>query len=912
MNDVDKLKPQLKNYLQKCGIDVNQNPCRCFSPDHEDSGKKSCLVYDDYFSCKACSLHGDIFDACGILTGKSDFKDQKEEIFRTLGIIDDTPRAIKKKDPVFSKEAIEKINNLLKSHPMRESEVKKFLSKRGYDKKTSSVLWKRYGYWPGLNEAKKIIPGDELFSGGIPEPKEGKTMSSWSRSGVVFRLASGWMLLYYKGDDCLKRKSSSAKTFPFPAIEENQKEFYLVEAETSAASLRAIGFKNVHATGGVNGITRENAKLLKNAEKITFLYDGDNPGRYYCGIDKALLASKAKTPPETAKQKIINAGFKGEFISVNLANDKDPDDYVRAGAMEKLYERIKKAARAKEIEETPPVAAKSTTVKNVEHSPYEDDTGKKEESQVSKFRFLGYDDDAYYFLPKDKGICLRIANGDSSIKNKVLELCRERAWWISQFNKDVPIPGTDGGTKTVFDAGAALEWIRGESEKVGNFNPELMKGAGVYLDKGKIILNNGSELIMSDGSKQSLFSYEGNYCFVKSKRKFTMSKEPWNVGNGKYLFKQISKFGFDNTLSIITVLGYMTIAPFAGALNRKPSIWITATRGSGKSFLLENFIEPACGGENYAFMTEGAQSSEAGLRAAAKHDRIPMILDEFDPGTPDKKVKEKLTRILTLLTSAYGNTRGVMGSASQKEVYFDLQSMFCLASVNLKFTNAAQQSRVIVSRLNRVGEGSEIIDNYEGLRKRTFDNLLKILNEIDICKKMLMKKGKSARTADTFSPILVSAWNTLSDHDFFDENDRLTWEIIGEAISLVDREKSMSDEEVVIEIILQHIIKLSGGYGKSVAQMLLHRNEMKVLEHGDDLERHGIRLDPDRLLLAVNHKEIKNMLLDTAYEDYNEIVKRNRFVKGRDRAYFAGSRQSCIVFDWEGFRKEYLDFGVEK
>ena len=78
-------KNGLRNYLGHHGVDVNRNPTFCFSPTHENVNTPALIIHDDHYECKACGIHGDIYDACGIILGVTNRRDQYEEIERHFG-----------------------------------------------------------------------------------------------------------------------------------------------------------------------------------------------------------------------------------------------------------------------------------------------------------------------------------------------------------------------------------------------------------------------------------------------------------------------------------------------------------------------------------------------------------------------------------------------------------------------------------------------------------------------------------------------------------------------------------------------------------------------------------------------------------------------------------------------------------
>ena len=64
----EKYKNSLKQYLKIKGHNPSNNPMFCFSPSHSNNESPACMIYDDNFKCGSCGIHGDIYDACEIIT----------------------------------------------------------------------------------------------------------------------------------------------------------------------------------------------------------------------------------------------------------------------------------------------------------------------------------------------------------------------------------------------------------------------------------------------------------------------------------------------------------------------------------------------------------------------------------------------------------------------------------------------------------------------------------------------------------------------------------------------------------------------------------------------------------------------------------------------------------------------------
>jgi hypothetical protein len=141
---------------------------RCFSPDHEDKNP-SCQISEDGFFCHACGIHGDIYDAIGILEG---ITDKTEQYLFAEKIFDGGPSGVKlrqaPKKPVQEKRAKDYsrdtaadglLEAYMRRNPAAEKIIKEFFKVRAAASTAGAVrdypadiipeLMRYFFYWPG-------------------------------------------------------------------------------------------------------------------------------------------------------------------------------------------------------------------------------------------------------------------------------------------------------------------------------------------------------------------------------------------------------------------------------------------------------------------------------------------------------------------------------------------------------------------------------------------------------------------------------------------------------------------------------------------------------------------------------------------------------------------------------------------
>jgi len=528
------------------------------------------------------------------------------------------------------------------------------------------------------------------------------------------------------------------------------------------------------------------------------------------------------------------------------------------------------------------------------------------------FQFLGFDESGYYFLKKTQNVPIKVGRPDSAMKQMIHDLASDD-WWMTW-------PQFVSTSKEGFDylnTTAVLEWLRIGSTRKGMFNNEKLLGTGAYKDGDGTVVNTGYAIVTPAGDVSRFEEYEGKLAFVRSPVELVVTATPWTVEDGRFFYNQLKTFGFDQPLAYYAVAGWCAIAPFSAFLFRRPHIWITAKRGMGKTFLIDQIISPLIG-EDYVFYTDG--STEAGIRQSLYRDNRPVIMDEFEANK--KYDMDTLERILELSRSAYGGKKKVKGSSSQKAISFTLKVMFCFASINVNISNDADRSRIAVCRMTEWIGKMKSIPNPDGLRARMFQKLDEINPNILACHAMMEDAGYEYRTADTYSPLLAGLWMILSDARFpvsldavasLSAPDRRLYDHLVAALpQTAQTEEKRPDEERILEEIFQTRLKLEGGVEKTVAEMLTTLDAMQKIAYDDEVQRFGLKRCKDRdgvEILAVVHdsKELKAMLKETPFGgSYKEVLKRNPAYMETRQIHVAKQQMSCIVLRWKDIEERYF------
>ncbi len=888
--DFGKFKGSLKAYLATHGVDVSQNPTYCINPQHNNTDTPAMLLYDDNFRCASCGVKGDIYDACGLIMGISNKGDQFKEIERQLGVVSSREDFVKpKKTKQFKPEpdAIGKVVSYLRGSADREKNVELYLKQRCSTPEMVNKLKPYFGWWPGYAEAEKALGWTTLRAAGIPgkNPKTGNY--SWGPAGTVLRIGSGFKLFFYKDGKSQKIASKRGRTFPTPKLPDGDT-IYLTEGEISALSMRFAGWREAVAVGGVNALTAESVEALKKYKNIVIVFDGDAAGI---------------KGPQGLIEKLQKAGYSRDIRVAALPEGTDPDDLVKTGRTGELKEAIEKAWVQKTA-----IKAPRTNI-NAEQNKID-----------PPFSFLGYNEKAYFFMPKSQNLIIRIGRGNASIKNLIEEIAPPK-WWADNFKT----PGRDGAV--IFDFTAASNWLRDKSYEAGIFSPDKVVGVGPHRDSQGIIVNTGKCLLRWGGGEIQYNDYKGDLIFSRSQFEFAIPDKGWDRKGRDLFIAGMRTFNFESSLHRACVSGYLAIAPFASLLYRCPHIWITGQRGSGKTFLIDRIIEPALG--KFVIKAEGG-TSEAGIRQSIGRDCRPVIMDEFEANRREER--HVIEAILGLARSAYGGSAKIKGTTDHEAISFKTKMMFCFSSVKTYLSNAANSSRIAIVRLRKIDPGSAKLGQLppmEGLKRLIFDRLDEVIENCALAKEAIVNAGNDERTGDTYAPLLTGAWMIASDKPFLQgENSQ------NEGMKLIideinqEQQQQEDDEARVLAHILQHNVRLAHDEVKSIAEMLTAENDDPMTfdsfltPYDEHLRRLGIRKMERKIrggyrkILAISckHSEIERILDDTAFVEYRDVLARHRaFIpeegSGKNKfpvIWMAGKSERVMMFDWAQISAESL------
>ena len=638
----------------------------------------------------------------------------------------------------------------------------------------------------------------------------------------------------------------------------------IVEGE-KCACVEVKGFKLITWAGGSNAVKKTDWQILKDSENEIIIWADNDP----TGL---AAAKEVKT--------IIG---RGDILQI------DPADYKKGWDI----------ANAEEEGINIPKFIKDCPI--FENSLSEGEI-------LPPFKILGYNGKHHIFLPQSAPLPIGFPRG--SLTEGHFEELAPRSWWGLAFETD-----RFGN----YDIKAAKDWLIRESQKKGFYDPTTIRGAGVWFDDNNIIINTGNYIIDHNLKQLRYHEFKSKNIYILSESKMNdLIGQQSTTEEGKQLIDLMKAQQFETRLEAFTALGWALIAPFGGALNWRPHVWLTGPASVGKSYLIEDILFQLVG----TFRHEGSgKDTEAGLRRSLGQDGKPVFIDEAEPRTKD--AKKRLDGQLDLARNSSSNSSGPIAIANQSGGVdrFRINSSFCFASIVPCLDGDALQSRFMICRLKKLTMDSfekkkkstikliknGLLDDPSKFRRRMFAKLPTIIKGIEVIRDILYHETGSQRSADNLAPIFSAIFSLISNGEMKKSNKKfVNW--LKNIVKLNERITERDDEVLLMEIFqykIQHKNTLM-----SVSEIL--RELFRANENTDfppTLERHGIRFNhkKNELYIGANHQEIRKALREKFYSDnYADILLRHKHAKKQLTVRLSGAVTRCVSFDLENIRQEYF------
>ena len=252
-----------------------------------------------------------------------------------------------------------------------------------------------------------------------------------------------------------------------------------------------------------------------------------------------------------------------------------------------------------------------------------------------------------------------------------------------------------GSKRPVVDWKAVAESVMRLCEQRGFIDiGEMLRGRGVWRHTESTSINpvfviHGGDQVYIKGLWQPLTTLTTKAVFYRPERAVDIPKKDMEddeiLSALRDYIKITRRLDWQSDVSGILVAAWSMLAPFCGALDFRPHMYLSGASGSGKSEVLKNIVEPMTG--RGALFMEGG-TTEAGLRNAVNHKAVPILFDEGEKQTHlgDRGIEA----ILHLSRSAAVSNRARIYHSGKE---YKVKTMIVLCAAELALTSQADQNR---------------------------------------------------------------------------------------------------------------------------------------------------------------------------------------------------------------------------
>ena len=332
--------------------------------------------------------------------------------------------------------------------------------------------------------------------------------------------------------------------------------------------------------------------------------------------------------------------------------------------------------------------------------------------------------------------------------------------------------------------------------------------------------------------------------------------------------------------------GWIAIAPICGALQWRPSVWLTGGSGAGKSWVMDNIVNVCL---SQVALYVAFNTTEPGIRQALQSDARPVVFDEAERDSNASAFRMDEILGYQRVASSENSVQILKGdNGGGRAKAYKPRSCFLFQSINTGITKKSDESRVTVLSLrDRSLPGDISFEDLEsataeritpefasGLISRSVSLLPVIRQNSRIFSRAVAEHLNSRRFGDQLGTLLAGAYSLHS-------SDLVTYE---KALEIVSREEwteqtpqeDDKDEYRLLRMILAARLKI-GTNEMPVSRLI----EAAGLFHPEDglpdpenakrtLSESGIKYGSHEnvtgIFFSTNHPGLKRILHGTEWE----------------------------------------------
>lgn len=511
---------------------------------------------------------------------------------------------------------------------------------------------------------------------------------------------------------------------------------------------------------------------------------------------------------------------------------------------------------------------------------------------------MGYlDDGRYVFMDKKRSIL--IAETSNRITNlQTLMNLAPLQFWQEQF------PQFKGGRVIGVNSLVAGDVLMEECRALGGFDPSKVRGRGVFLDDGRVIVNYGQPI-----PKDVQHSY---VCHLG----LNINLETTTEYNSDDVYSLFRKFKWASPSASYLLFGWTVTAVIGGALDWRPHIFITGSKNTGKSTLigiLGHVLGPI------AIILDGT-STEAGIRQKIGPDARPVILDEFEADSNIPRMKN-IVKLARSASSATGQI--ARGTPEGKALEFNIQSNFLFGAITPMAVTAADRSRIVVLSLEKHDNdraiAEEITRQTEKIVGCAADWCGQAIQQVGNIRASIATLRRCAPPGDSrhilnMATLLAGAFCMLHKKEITEDEARALLDEHAAVITELSAAHEGDDASDCLNTLLEFRLRDDFLLGNLMAH--LKRERLGTAEDRARYERklasYGIRFDGQGYLVANAHRGLSEVFRGTIWEagGWNTSLRRLPGAEKTKQKRFGDQRIEAVWLPKSAIPEEYDDGGT--
>lgn len=304
----------------------------------------------------------------------------------------------------------------------------------------------------------------------------------------------------------------------------------------------------------------------------------------------------------------------------------------------------------------------------------------------------------------------------------------------------------------------------------GIYDPSLSRGRGAWRDGKNIVFHAGDALYVNGQFTQFEDFTETKFRYLASLKTTHPAQEATTTQDCDELLSFLNTWGWElPTLAPKIILGWIGCSLICGALSWRPHLWITGTKGTGKS-TLDGLISGILG--DLALHVQG-NTTEPGLRQALNGDALPVLFDEFEAENKNARAVIDAAR-----SAASDNDAMIIrGTLDGKPIFYRLRFAGMFSGIIANLERDADRSRFVFlemhPRKRDEGQRKHLIENLDRYNAEFGSKLLRRIldalktghfdSSLSTIQNAIRLSGGDERKADLFSHLLAANHVLTSD-----------------------------------------------------------------------------------------------------------------------------------------------------